>query len=243
VILGPFARLSLAIRSCYRRWPMADPTAIAALLLEMPQGVCVDCIVLKTGIEPGDVRATFHRLAGFVRVVARPGRCCACSKRTMVFAMTPAALSLGDVVTSRLHPDRAGEVVSTARIDNGHVSVRWRSPSGIATSDHGRLGTHQLQRRADGRRGVTDSVESRLRLVLPPPAASPALRLPEPEAAEVEPERPFIDGELVLYVRLTNNVSAYAASCPLPVAAPELLRQCFGQGSFVKLLADDVGGR
>jgi hypothetical protein len=45
--------------------------------------------------------------------------------------MAPAALSLGDVVTSRLHPDRAGEVVSTARIDNGHVSVRWRSPSGV----------------------------------------------------------------------------------------------------------------
>jgi hypothetical protein len=110
---------------------MADPAAVAAVLLEMPQGVCIDCIVLKTGIEPGGIRATFQRLAGSVRVVARPGRCCACSKRTMVFALASAALSLGDVVTSRLHPDRAGNVVNTAKIDSGYVSVRWRSPSGV----------------------------------------------------------------------------------------------------------------
>jgi hypothetical protein len=110
---------------------MADPTAVAAILLEMPKGVCVDCIVLKAGIGPADVRAAFHRLAGLVRVIARSGRCCACSNQTMVFALATAALRVGDLVTSRLHPERAGEVVSTARSANGYVSVRWRSPSGV----------------------------------------------------------------------------------------------------------------
>jgi hypothetical protein len=73
---------------------MADPSAVAALLLEMPQGVCVDCIVRKTGVEPGELRAAFHRLAGLVRVVARPGQCRACSKGTMVFALATACVGV-----------------------------------------------------------------------------------------------------------------------------------------------------
>jgi hypothetical protein len=34
-------------------------------------------------------------------------------------------------VTSRSRPDWVGEVVDAARVDDGHVSVRWQSPSGI----------------------------------------------------------------------------------------------------------------
>src|SRR5919204_6895196 len=110
---------------------MADLPAVAALLLEMPQGVCLDCIALKTGGGPEDVRAAFQRLGAFIRVVARPGRCCACSQRTTVLAFAPPTLSVGDLVTSRAHPDWAGDVVSVAKLGRGYVAVRWRSPSGV----------------------------------------------------------------------------------------------------------------
>jgi hypothetical protein len=104
---------------------MADPTAVAALLLETPQGVCVECIARKTGREPDDVRAILRRVAAFVRVVARPGR------RTTLLAFAPPTVGLGDSVTSRTHPDWVGQVVDTGRIDSGYVAVRWRSPSGV----------------------------------------------------------------------------------------------------------------
>ena len=110
---------------------MADPTAVAALLLETPQGVCVECIARKTGREPDDVRAILRRVAAFVRVVARPGRCRGCSRRTTLLAFAPPTVGLGDSVTSRTHPDWVGQVVDTGRIDSGYVAVRWRSPSGV----------------------------------------------------------------------------------------------------------------
>ena len=49
----------------------------------------------------------------------------------MVFALATPTLSIGDFVTSRAHPDRAGEVVNVAKLDSGYVAVRWRSPSGV----------------------------------------------------------------------------------------------------------------
>jgi|SRR5947209_8028777 len=112
---------------------MSDPQAIAALLLETPQGLCADCLVLKTGIPSGQIRATFHRLAGLIRVVVRRNRCAACSKSTMVFALARSPFILGDLVTSKARPDRVGEVVDASQLQSGHVSVRWRTPSGTSS--------------------------------------------------------------------------------------------------------------
>jgi hypothetical protein len=97
----------------------------------MPQGVCINCIVLKTGGEPEDVRTAFHRLGAFIRVIVRQGRCGVCPKRTTLLALAPATPTVGDLVTSRLHPDWVGEVVDAAKTENGRVAVRWRSPSGV----------------------------------------------------------------------------------------------------------------
>jgi hypothetical protein len=111
---------------------MSDPQAIAALLLETPQGLCAPCLVLKTGIPSGEITATFHRLAGLLRVVVRRKRCAACSKRTLVFALARSPFILGDLVTSRARPDRVGEVVDASRLPSGYVSVCWRTPSGTS---------------------------------------------------------------------------------------------------------------
>jgi hypothetical protein len=110
---------------------MDDRTAIAAVLLEFRQGVCLDCIAGKTKMVPGSVQETLQRLGGSIGVVPFQGRCGACSKRKTIIALARSPFIVGDLVTSRSHPDWTGEVVDTERFESGYVSVRWRSPSGV----------------------------------------------------------------------------------------------------------------
>jgi hypothetical protein len=110
---------------------MDDRTAVTAVLLEFRQGVCLDCIARKTKMAPGSVHETLQRLGGSIRVVPFQGRCGVCSKRKTIIALARSPLIVGDVVSSRSHPDWMGEVVDTARFESGYVAVRWRSPSGV----------------------------------------------------------------------------------------------------------------
>jgi hypothetical protein len=112
---------------------MDAQSAVAAVLHELPEGACVDCIALKTKMAPASVHTTIQRLAGLVRVISFQGRCGACSKRKTIMALARSRFLIGDVVTSRAHPDWSGEVVDMARAESGYVSVRWRTPSGMPT--------------------------------------------------------------------------------------------------------------
>jgi hypothetical protein len=111
---------------------MGDNRPLTAVLLENPEGVCADCIVLKAGIRPGEVRTMFERLADVIRVAARGGRCPLCTKQTKIFALTRSAFILGDLVGSAVRPDWVGEVIDTSRLRRGRVTVRWRTPSGTS---------------------------------------------------------------------------------------------------------------
>jgi hypothetical protein len=132
---------------------MDAQTAVTAVMLEFRQGVCVECIARKTETVPATVHATFQRLVGSVRVVAFQGCCGVCSKRKTIIALARSPFVVGDLVTSRPHRDWSGEVVDTDRIENGYVSVRWRSLSGVLLEAveepieglvlHGRLGLNQ----------------------------------------------------------------------------------------------------
>jgi hypothetical protein len=108
---------------------MDDQAAVSAVLLEMRQGVCVDCLAHTAEITPARVHATLQRLVGSIRVVAFHGRCGVCSKRKAIIALALTPFVVGDVVTSRSRPDWSGEVVDTTRFESGYVAVRWHSPS------------------------------------------------------------------------------------------------------------------
>jgi hypothetical protein len=114
---------------------MDDRTAIAAVLLELRQGACVECIARRTKMAPASVQAMVQRLGGLLRVISFPGRCGACWKRKTIIALARSPFIVGDLVTSRSHPDWTGEVVDTAKFESGYVAVRWRWPSGMSTHE------------------------------------------------------------------------------------------------------------
>jgi hypothetical protein len=118
---------------------MDAPTAVGALLLEMRQGVCVECIAVKTGIALTSVQATFQRLAGVVRIIPFQGRCGVCSRRKEVTALARSPFLRGDLVTHRSHRDWIGAVIDTSGFENGYVSVRWHSASAYSATLAGML--------------------------------------------------------------------------------------------------------
>jgi hypothetical protein len=50
----------------------------------------------------------------------------------MVFALTRSPFVLGDLVGSDGRPDLVGEVIDISRLQDGYVTVRWRTASGTS---------------------------------------------------------------------------------------------------------------